>query len=62
MMDKFILCKYSESESGEIKLIRLEEYFSSEDEAKRHALTLYQKDNSIRFVLLTELGIPTSNW
>lgn len=63
MMSKFILCKHSESESGEIKLVRaVEETFSSEEKAKDCALNLYQKDNSTRFVLLTELELPTSNW
>ncbi|HEV7375239.1 MAG TPA: hypothetical protein VGN95_11020 [Pyrinomonadaceae bacterium] len=63
MMSKFILCKYSESESGEVKLVRAaEEAFSNEEEAKNCALNLYQKDNSTRFVLLMELELPASNW
>ena len=61
MMKRFVLCMYSESENGEVKLVRVAEE-SSEEKIKAHALNLYQEDNNLRFVLLTELFVPTSNW
>lgn len=61
MMKRFILCTYSENEKGEVKLVRVRED-SSEEHIKAHALQLYQEDTGLRFVLLTELVAPSSNW
>ena len=61
MMKMFILCTYSEDEKGEVNLVRVAED-NSEEKIKAHALKLYQEDKSLRFVLLTELVVPTSNW
>jgi hypothetical protein len=63
MMARFILCKYSEKENGEVILTKLtDETFATEDKAKERAVEFYQKDKNIRFVLLKELEFPISNW
>lgn len=49
---KYILCKYSETENGEVKLIRVEE-FSSEGAAGKKAFELLREN--ARCVILTEL-------
>lgn len=61
MMKRFILCTYSENETGEVKLVKVAED-SSEENIKAHALNLYREDRELRFTLLTELVAPTSNW
>jgi hypothetical protein len=62
MIDSFIVCKYSESESGEVKLLRASaQNFISKREAMDEALRLYHKDRNSRFVLLTELEFPANS-
>jgi hypothetical protein len=59
MQPKFMLCKYSVNENGEVKLIRVaDEYFHTVDEAKNRALELYREDDNSRFVVLQELVLP----
>lgn len=62
MIDSFIVCKYFESESGEVKLLRAApNNFATEKEARDEALRLYNKDRNSRFVLLTEMEIPANS-
>jgi hypothetical protein len=53
---KYILCQYSESENGEVKLVKVAESLTDK-EAGEQACELLR--NNIRAVLLTEVIFPS---
>jgi hypothetical protein len=61
MVEKFILCQLLETETNEIILNKIGEYWQTE-EAKDAAGQFITEDRSIRIVLLTEIRIGESKW
>lgn len=62
MDESFILCRYSESADGQIKLVKVGKFDSKErDKIERRAFELRKEDSKVRLVLLTELEFPTDS-